>query len=93
MNIAELVINYHNAKTVFGNSQGSGICDPCINGNLKHQAYKEQLYYQTYSKKHQLSYETLTDGSVQSHAINLSECHLLFLVDNLLRRETQRVTG
>ena len=92
MNTAELVVNYHNAMAVFGISQGSGVSMSLVSAErkLKKQANKERLYYQTYLKKHPLSYETLTDGLVQPHAISLRECHLIFLVDNLVRTQNKR---
>ena len=92
MNTAELVVNYHNATTVFGIAQSSGISMSLFSAEkrLKKQANKERLYFQTYLKQHRLEYEALTDGSVQPHAISLRDCHLIFLVDNLVRTQKKR---
>ena len=92
MNTAELVVNYHNATTVFGIAQSSWISMSLFSAEkrLKKQANKERLYFQTNIKQHLLEYEALTDGSVQPHAISLRDCHLIFLVDNLVRTQKKR---
>ena len=92
MNTAELIVNYHNATTVFNIAQSSGISMSLISAEkkLKEQANKERLYFRTYLKHHHLAYQALTDGSVLPHEVSLRDCHLIFLVDNLVRTQKKR---
>ena len=84
MNTAELIVNYHDAITVFGITQSSGISTSLISAEKrlkKQQSNKERLYYRTYLKQHPLEFEALTDTSVQPHAVRMRDCHLIFLAD------------
>ena len=80
MNTADLIVNYHNATTVFGISQSSGASMSLISAEnrLKKQANKERLYFQTYIKPHPLEYEAINDVSVKPHMVSLRDCHLIF---------------
>lgn len=92
MNTAELIVNYHKATTVFGITQRSGVSMSLISAEnrLKRQSNKERLYFNTYLKQHPLEFEALTDTSVQPHAVSMRDCHLIFLVDNLVRTQKKR---
>ena len=95
MNTAELIVNYHNATTVFNIAQTSGISTSLISAEkkLKEQANKERLYFRTYLKHHHLAYHALTDGLVLPHEVSLRDCRLIFLVDNLVRRNKIQTAG
>ena len=87
MNTAELIVNYHNATSVFSITQAAGISMSlsAAENRLKKLANPERLYFQTYLKCHPLHYESLNDKSTEHHLVSLRECHLIFLVDNLVR--------
>lgn len=92
MNTAELIVNYHNATTVFGITKKNGVSTSLISAEnrLKRQSNKERLYFNTYLKQHPLEFEALTDTSVQPDAVSMRDCHLIFLVDNLVRTQKKR---
>ena len=95
VNTAELVVSYHNVTSVFNVTQSAGITRSLnsAESRLKNLASPERCYFKTYIAKHPLIYEATNDRGPIQHFISLRECHLVFLVDNLVRLRTKGDPG
>ena len=95
INTAELVVSYHNATSVFSVTQSAGITRSLNSAelHLKNIASPERCYFKTYIAKHPMTYEAMHDSNPISHLVSLRDCHLVFLVDNLVRIRTRGDPG
>lgn len=84
-NTEELLMEYHSIGSVFSVTGASGMTTSLKAAELKleEKATNDQCYFNTYIKKHLLEYET-SAGMVQAN-ISLQECHLILMLDNLVR--------
>ena len=92
MNTAELIVNYHNATSVFSITKASGITMSLRSAEkkLKKMANPERCYFRTFLKTYPLEYTRLQDLTPKTHNIRLRDCHIILMVDNLVRVQKAR---
>ena len=91
LNTDELLVNYHNITTVFSITAHSGITQSLRSGNrrLKKKSDPELCNFNTFHKKYPLKYTKVGESSSTYHQISLRECHLVFMMDNLVHLSTK----
>ena len=91
LNTDELLVNYHNITTVFNITAHSGITQSLRSGNrrLKKKSDPELCNFNTFHKKYPLKYTKNGESSSTYHQISLRECHLVFMMDNLVHLSTK----
>ncbi|KAJ8309906.1 hypothetical protein KUTeg_011771 [Tegillarca granosa] len=84
-NSQELAMNYHSINTVFSVSSFAGATLSLNESEkrLKEKAISDFCYYNTYLKKYELTYES--DCGIVQRTVNLRDCRLIVLMDNLVR--------
>ena len=86
LNTDELMVNYHNITTVFNITSLTGVTTSLRTGNrrLKKKSDAEVCHYNTFHKKYPLIYTKQGDNMAKENQISLRECHLVFMMDNLV---------
>lgn len=84
-NTEELLIEYKNVSSVFDVTSSIGATASLrhADSQLKHKSTEELCYYNTYIKQHPFQFVTTT-GS-HSETISLRQCHVILMLDNLVR--------
>jgi hypothetical protein len=84
-NTQKLLIEYKSVGSVFDVTSATGATSSLTYAEiqLKKDANVELCYYNTYLKEHALEYYT-TCGALKS-SMNLRSCHLIMMLDNLVR--------
>ena len=85
-NTDELAMHYQSITTVFSIASNTGISSSYVTAEnkIKEKATDELCYYNTYLKRFPLQYKT-TSGLMAEHPVNLRNCHLILMMDNLVR--------
>ena len=91
-NTQELLTEYKNISTVFDVTSSAGATTSLIvaERKLKKRSDQDLCYFNTYLKRHKLSYDTV--AGAQQKEISLRECHLILLLDNLVKCTHKRTT-
>lgn len=92
-NTQELLTEYRNINTVFDVTSSAGATTSLGNAErkLKKKSDQDFCYFNTYLKQHKLVYDTIS-GEVEKE-ISLRECHLILLLDNLVKCTYKRKTS
>lgn len=93
-NANELLIEYKSVNSVFGVTSSAGATTSLAyaESNLKKQADEDLCYYKTYLKRHNLVYDSNNTVS-QIESVCLRECHLILMLDNLVRQRSTDVSN
>ena len=85
INSQELAMNYHSINTVFSVTSASGATLSLNEAEqrMKEKANSDYCYYNTYLKKREVIYETVS--GVKKEQINIRNCILVLMMDNLVR--------
>ena len=88
-NTKELVMNFQNVSTVFSITSESGITMslPAAEKKMKTIAVDDLRYYNTFLKRHPFTYNT-QKGEAEC-LVSLRQCHLILMMDNLVRLKTR----
>ena len=92
-NTQELLTEYRNIKTVFDVTSSAGATTSLVVAERKLQKRSDQdlCYFNTYLKRHKLSYQSITGE--EEKEISLRECHLILLLDNLVKCTFKKTTA
>ena len=84
-NANELLIEYKSVNSVFDVTSSAGATTSLAYAelNLKKHADEDLYYYKTYLQRHNLLFDNVTVG--QKESVYLRECHLILMLDNLVR--------
>lgn len=84
-NTEEICMHYHSLNTIFSVTSRAGITTGIrmAEEQIKEKANGELCYYNTYMKPYHMVYETMA-GEVDTN-VNLQQCHLILVLDNLVR--------
>ncbi|CAG2195104.1 unnamed protein product [Mytilus edulis] len=85
INSQELAMNYRSISTVFSVTSTSGATLSLNESEqrLKEKASSDLCYYNTYLKKHAISYETV--AGLTKKELSIRDCILILMMDNLVR--------
>ena len=92
-NTQELLTEYRNISTVFDVTSSAGATTSLgvAERKLKKRSDQDFCYFNTYLKRHKLNYDTITGE--EEKEISLRECHLILLLDNLVKCTYKRTTS
>ena len=84
-NTDELMMGFKSLETVFDVTSGAGATASHSVGEirLKVRAFPDDLYYAAFLKPYRMTYET--DAGLVVHNIRMRDCHVIFMMDNLVR--------
>ncbi|CAC5365991.1 unnamed protein product [Mytilus coruscus] len=84
-NTDELAMHFKSVNSVFSITNSTGISTSLIRAErkIKERIVNDLCYYNTYLKRYPLRYET-REGELEN-LVSLQECHLILMMDNLLR--------
>ena len=84
-NSSKLLIEYKSVGSVFDITYATGTTSSLsqAEAQIKSNTCKDLCYYNTYLKQHHLKYETV--NKELNSSINLRSCHLILMLDNLVR--------
>ena len=79
----ELLIEFKSINSVFNVTSSAGLTTSLVTAEnkLKTETSDDLCYYNTYIKQHPLLYTTVSGSN--SEAVNLRECHVILMLDNL----------
>ena len=79
------MINYHSIGSVFSvtNSSGTTVSLKAIEKNMKAKADSEMCYYNTYIRRYPMTY--MTSAGLVTKDVNLRNCIITLMIDNLVR--------
>ena len=88
-NTDELAMHYRSIDTVFSITSSTGVSSSLMHAErkIKERTANYLCYYNTYIKLYPLKYET-AQGFVDKK-LNLQECHIILMMDNLVRLTTK----
>ena len=83
-NTDELLMHFKSVNSVFAVTSSSGATRSLTTAerSLKTRAVDDTCYFQTYLKEHTLNYKR--DNSSVGTSVNLRNCHIVFMLDNLV---------
>ena len=84
-NTDQLLVNYHSINNVFmiTGRFGATYSMSAADQRLKNRAILDKCYYGTFIKTYPLEYET--DAGTSTYMVNLQQCHIILMLDNLVR--------
>ncbi|CAC5356709.1 unnamed protein product [Mytilus coruscus] len=84
-NTDELAMHFKSVTSVFSITNSTGISTSLIQAErkIKERTANDLCYYNTYLKRYPLRYET-QEGELEN-LVSLQECHLILMMDNLVR--------
>ncbi|CAC5418112.1 unnamed protein product [Mytilus coruscus] len=84
-NTDELAMHFQSITTVFSMASNTGISTSLVTAEkkIKEKATDDLYYYNTYLKKFPFHYQTTT--GIADQLVNLRDCHLILMMDNLVR--------
>ena len=87
LNTEELIVNYHAVSTVFSITAQSGATHSLKfeNNWLQRRADTDQIYFETFLKKHPMIYQTRNEDQESEKLVSMRECLAIIYLDNLLR--------
>lgn len=87
-NTDELLYDYRNIKSVFNITYAAGATSSLNKAETdwKKRADEEVLYQNTFINRYPLTYNT--DAGLETKEINLRRCHIILMLDNLVRLKT-----
>lgn len=89
-NTSEITMHYSNISSVFSVTGPSGTTSSLVSAEkkIKDRATEERCYFNTYLRQYQIRYDTAA-GEVELN-INLRDCYLNMMLDNLVRLTFKR---
>lgn len=84
-NSSKLLIEYESVGSVFDITSGAGATSSLsqAENQVKSGTCKDLCYYNTYLRDNSLAYQTV--GGENKSCVNLRSCHLILILDNLVR--------
>ena len=88
-NTNELLMHYNSVVNLFAVTSKAGVTTSfkTAENQLKARAMDDVRYYETYLQPQPINYDTMA-GSI-SGSVNMRQCHVIFMLDNLVRLKTQ----